>query len=154
MFQACVLGLVHHPSIVKFHGVLRTPTHVCFVMDLLLGGELYDRIIERRTGYPEPEACRLIVQILEAVNHLHSRNIVHRDIKPENFLFDQYAEDPCEGLKLIDFGFSTFIDPTTEVIGASCGTPDYIAPELLLEKPHNQVYYHFISTASHLRPLT
>lgn len=134
--EAHVLGSVDHPAIVKFFGVVRTPRHFCFVMELLQGRELFDRIIECKNGYPEPEACRLITIILEAVDHLHEHGVVHRDIKPENFLFDDNSE--CGMLKLIDFGFATFQTPNGFMIGSSCGTPDYIAPELLLEKPHNQ----------------
>jgi serine/threonine protein kinase len=105
-------------------------------MELLQGGELFDRIIDRKFGYPEPEACRLITIILEAVEHLHERGVVHRDIKPENFLFDDSTDTSM--LKLIDFGFATFKNPNGLMIGSSCGTPDYIAPELLLERPHTE----------------
>lgn len=134
--EAAVLGSVSHKSIVKFYGTVRTPKHFCFVMELLEGGELFDKIIEKKTGYPEPEACRLITTILEAVEHLHAHGVVHRDIKPENFLFD-YRNNAEGALKLIDFGFATFQNPHSDMLGSSCGTPDYIAPELLLEHPHN-----------------
>eukprot|EP00300_Choanocystis_sp_HF-7_P030210 c38986_g1_i1.p1 GENE.c38986_g1_i1~~c38986_g1_i1.p1 ORF type:complete len:932 (+),score=146.15 c38986_g1_i1:40-2796(+) len=135
--EAAVLGSVSHPAIVKFYGIVRTPKYFCFVMELLNGGELFDKIIEQKNGYPEPEACRLITTILEAVEHLHMRGVVHRDIKPENFLFD-FQHNPEGSLKLIDFGFATFQNPHADMLGSSCGTPDYIAPELLLEHPHNQ----------------
>jgi len=136
--EAAVLGSVSHPAIVKFYGIVRTPTHFCFVMELLVGGELFDRIIERKYGYSEPEACRLVSTILEAVEHLHAHGVVHRDIKPENFLFTTKPGETVGQLKLIDFGFATFQDPRFDMLGSSCGTPDYIAPELLLEQPHNQ----------------
>ena len=146
--QAAVLGSVSHPSIVKFYGIVRTPTSFCFVMELLDGGELFDRIIEKKNGFPEPEACRLITTILEAVEHLHVHHVVHRDIKPENFLFD-YRYSSQGMLKLIDFGFATFQNPRADMLGSSCGTPDYIAPELLSERPHNQAH----PPSSHLIPL-
>eukprot|EP00300_Choanocystis_sp_HF-7_P015395 c19037_g1_i2.p1 GENE.c19037_g1_i2~~c19037_g1_i2.p1 ORF type:complete len:332 (+),score=56.21 c19037_g1_i2:45-1040(+) len=126
-----------HDSIVRFYGIVRTPKHFCFVMELLDGGELFEKIIEQQEGYPEPEACRLITTILEAVEHLHKHGVVHRDIKPENFLFD-YRHSSEGVLKLIDFGFATFQNPHANMLGSSCGTPDYIAPELLLERPHNK----------------
>eukprot|EP00300_Choanocystis_sp_HF-7_P015394 c19037_g1_i1.p1 GENE.c19037_g1_i1~~c19037_g1_i1.p1 ORF type:complete len:857 (+),score=165.52 c19037_g1_i1:45-2615(+) len=135
--EAAVLGSVSHDSIVRFYGIVRTPKHFCFVMELLDGGELFEKIIEQQEGYPEPEACRLITTILEAVEHLHKHGVVHRDIKPENFLFD-YRHSSEGVLKLIDFGFATFQNPHANMLGSSCGTPDYIAPELLLERPHNK----------------
>jgi serine/threonine protein kinase len=135
--QAAVLGTVAHASIVQFHGVVRTPTQFCLVMELLNGGELFDRIIEQKHGYPEDVACKYVTNMLEAVEHLHQHGVVHRDIKPENFLFDEHSTGAL--LKLIDFGFATFQNPNGDMSGSSCGTPDYIAPELLLERPHNQV---------------
>lgn len=136
--EIAVLGRVDHKSIVRFYGVVRTPTDVCLVMELLTGGELFDDIIQHKYGYPEPEACRIITTVLEAIAHIHALGMVHRDIKPENFLFDRECSDPAAQLKVIDFGFSTFQNPYHMMVGTSCGTPDYIAPELLLEQPHGQ----------------
>lgn len=143
--EASILGTVHHPAVVKFYGVVRTPEHFCLVMELLLGGELFERMINNARGFPEQKACAIITSILESISHLHECGVVHRDIKPENFLFEKHEDDINEnedgsiGLKLIDFGFATFLDPLNDVFGSSCGTPDYIAPELLLEDPHSFV---------------
>jgi serine/threonine protein kinase len=71
--------------------------------------------------------------ILDAVRYLHANDIVHRDIKPENLLFDGYGESAQ--LKLTDFGFATMYDRSNKLT-ATCGTPEYVAPEILSGRPY------------------
>jgi len=73
--------------------------------------------------------------MLHAVKYLHDNSIVHRDLKPENLIFDRPGEDAI--LKLTDFGFATLYDPKKKLT-ATCGTPEYVAPEILDEKPYGK----------------
>lgn len=126
-----VLARLNHPNIVHFREVVRTPKYYVIVMEILEGGELFDRIVEREK-YDEAHARTITRKILSAVKYLHDHNVVHRDLKPENLLFDTRAESA--ELKLTDFGFAT---TTKKQLTDTCGTPEYVAPEILDEKPYS-----------------
>jgi len=120
-----VLQKLDHPNIVKLREVVRTDKYFCIVMELLGGGELFDRIVEREK-YTEDDAKDVARQILEAIRYVHSKNVVHRDLKPENILF------VGDTLKITDFGFAAIYDKRVGLT-QSCGTPEYVAPEILDE---------------------
>jgi Ca2+-binding EF-hand superfamily protein len=123
--EIAALKLVHHPNIVNLEGLYETRTHMYIVMEKLLGGELYNRIV----GHPrftEVQAAHLIRPLLEAVAYLHDMGIVHRDLKPENILCGENLED----IKLADFGLSKMLLPR-EKMDTACGTLSYVAPEVL-----------------------
>ena len=97
------------------------------------GGELFDRIVEKGS-YTEKDASNLIRQILEAVDYMHQQNIVHRDLKPENLLY--YSNDENSKIMISDFGLSK-IQESGSIMSTACGTPGYVAPEVLSQKPYN-----------------
>jgi serine/threonine protein kinase len=101
---------------------VRTPSSTYLVMELLRGGELFDTIVEKGC-FTEPEAKRVLRQLLSAVAHCHALGIVHRDLKPENLLFSQTAEAAGqEGeaqLKIIDFGYAALLEPGQQLRGLS-----------------------------------
>jgi len=103
------------------------------VQDLLSGGELFDRIIEQ-TFFSEKEAARVIKQIASALVYLHDLNIVHRDLKPENLLLTDKSKDDYD-VKIIDFGLAK---QSTEKMNMPCGTPGYVAPEILKRKKYHK----------------
>lgn len=76
-------------------------------MEICLGGELFDRIIEKEY-FSEKYGAIVFKQILEAINYCHTKNVAHRDLKPENFLFD--TKDDNSDIKIIDFGLSKILD--------------------------------------------
>jgi serine/threonine protein kinase len=102
--------------------------YVYLVMDLMAGGELFDRIVDK-DHYSEKEAKKAMVDILVAIQYTHKQNIVHRDLKPENILYASPADDAA--LKLADFGLAMMLDPN-ELMNSQCGTPGYVAPEVLM----------------------
>lgn len=122
-----IMRTVDHPNIIKLHDVFETENDLYLVMELCRGGELFDRIKERRQ-YSEKEAQDVLRQICEGVNVLHERKIAHCDLKPDNFLF--VSKDPASPLKIIDFGMSKSLR-RREYLKHLRGTPYYIAPEVL-----------------------
>ncbi|CAM9363964.1 unnamed protein product, partial [Phaeothamnion confervicola] len=118
---------ISHPHIVQLIEVFRE-AHMCYlVMELVRGGELFDRIVAR-TCYDEVTARGIVRLLLMTVHYLHSHNVVHRDIKPENLLLMRHNDD-CQ-VKIADFGFAEHIS-VLEECSAVCGTPQYVAPEIL-----------------------
>lgn len=95
----------------------------------LIGGDLFDAIT-RVTRFPESEARIMIRHLASAMAYLHSLSIVHRDIKPENLLVELDEDGRVTQLKLADFGLACEV---TEPLTAVCGTPTYVAPEILME---------------------
>uniref|UniRef100_A0A8I3X1G5 Protein kinase domain-containing protein n=1 Tax=Callithrix jacchus TaxID=9483 RepID=A0A8I3X1G5_CALJA len=103
------------------------------VLRRVTGGELFDRIMERGS-YTEKDASHLVGQVLGAISYLHSLGIVHRDLKPENLLYATPFED--SKIMISDFGLSKI--QAGNVLGTACGTPGYVVPELLEQKPYRK----------------
>ncbi|KAK5931257.1 hypothetical protein CgunFtcFv8_027420 [Champsocephalus gunnari] len=122
-----VLLRLHHPNIIQLKDIFETDTDIALVLELVTGGELFDRIVERGY-YSERDAAHVIKQILEAVAYLHENGVVHRDLKPENLLYADLSLDAP--LKIADFGLSKIIDDQV-TMKTVCGTPGYCAPEIL-----------------------
>lgn len=117
-----------HPNIVVLEEIFETETHVFLILEIVNGGELFDKIVELQF-YSEKVASQLIAQVMSATVHLHEKNIVHRDLKPENLLLESDKDD--SPVKLADFGLSAFAKPGDKLTKA-VGTPGYIAPEILM----------------------
>uniref|UniRef100_A0A6I8MY27 Calcium/calmodulin-dependent protein kinase type IV n=1 Tax=Ornithorhynchus anatinus TaxID=9258 RepID=A0A6I8MY27_ORNAN len=127
-----VLLRLSHPNIIKLKEIFETPSEIALILELVTGGELFDRIVERGF-YSELDAAHVVKQILEAVAYLHANGVVHRDLKPENLLYADLSPDAP--LKIGDFGLSKIVDEqgTMKTI---CGTPGYCAPEILHGGPY------------------
>jgi len=121
-----ILRKLRHPHIVNLKEVVLTDDYTYIIMELLSGGELFNRIVEK-VCFPEAEAKDLFAQILTSMQYLHSLDIVHRDVKPENIL---YVSEGSTKVKLIDFGYAGIWKAEQPLTGL-CGTPDYVAPEVL-----------------------
>ncbi|GAA5809353.1 hypothetical protein MFLAVUS_002761 [Mucor flavus] len=130
-----ILKKVRHSHIVSLHDIFESDDAVYIVTDLCTGGELFQRIVERGT-YTEATAADLVRQMLEGLVYLHSEDIVHRDIKPENLLFKTPEEDA--DLLITDFGLSKLLKNNNEILTTACGTPGYVAPEVLLGSGHGK----------------
>ncbi|NXO51930.1 KCC1A kinase, partial [Aramus guarauna] len=125
---------IKHPNIVALDDIYESGTHLYLIMQLVSGGELFDRIVEKGF-YTERDASALIRQILDAVKYLHDMGIVHRDLKPENLLY--YSLDEDSKIMISDFGLSK-IEGCGSVMSTACGTPGYVAPEVLAQKPYSK----------------
>lgn len=116
-------------DVVYLYDVFEDDTHVHLVLELCTGGELWSRI---RTGtYSEAQAASVMRTIFRVIAQCHSKNVVYRDIKPDNFLFLTNKEN--SPLKATDFGLATYFTPG-ETLTRRCGTPSYIAPEVVGRK--------------------
>jgi serine/threonine protein kinase len=124
-----------HPNIVTLYDYFETPNNLYLVMDLCTGGELFDRIYNRGHYY-EADAADIVRTVCSAVAYLHEKNIVHRDIKAENMLFKGKEENAP--LLIADFGLSKIIDNQITVLMTTCGTPGYMAPEVIARTGHGK----------------
>jgi len=122
-----------HPNIVQLLETYEDRSKVYLVMELVTGGELFDRIVEKGS-YTEKDAADLIRQVLEAVDYMHEQGVVHRDLKPENLLY--YCPDEDSKIMISDFGLSKMED--SGIMATACGTPGYVAPEVLAQKPYGK----------------
>uniref|UniRef100_A0A8C3AFK7 Doublecortin-like kinase 3 n=1 Tax=Cyclopterus lumpus TaxID=8103 RepID=A0A8C3AFK7_CYCLU len=128
--ELSLLGSLCHPRIVRLLAHHHTHTHSYLVMELVSGGDLFEAISERGK-FPEGESGLMVSDVSEALNYIHCKSIVHRDLKPENLLvsIEHMAAGICR-LKLADFGLAMVV---TEPVFTICGTPTYVAPEILCE---------------------
>ncbi|KAF9939225.1 hypothetical protein BGZ65_011235 [Modicella reniformis] len=126
--EIAVLSRVRHRNCVSLLEMFETEDAVYLVTDLAEGGELFDELL-KKGSYTEGDAARLVREILLGVEYLHSMGIVHRDLKPENLLFLDKSENAR--LMITDFGLSKMLTSGNDVLMTACGTPGYVAPEVL-----------------------
>ena len=124
--EVSILKEVTHPNIIHMHDFYEEEKSFYLVMELMEGGELFDRIVQK-SYYNEKEARDLVMILLDSINYLHERNIAHRDLKPENLLLASLEND--SEIRLADFGFAKKV--TEAGLKTQCGTPGYVAPEIL-----------------------
>jgi len=131
-----IMKTVNHPTILKLIEMYEDAENVYIVMELVDGNELFDRIVDRGY-YSEKSTVHIVKQILEAIRYLHEHNIAHRDLKPENLLCS--GEGSAEVVKIADFGLSKiFAGANGEPLQTSCGTPGYVAPEVLTSDSYDE----------------
>ncbi|KAG7351852.1 serine/threonine protein kinase [Nitzschia inconspicua] len=126
-----VLSVVNHPFIMKLHYAFQSPDKLYLVLDYCPGGELFFHL-SRFRRFPERVARFYSAELLLALGHLHKRGIIYRDLKPENVLLDADGH-----VKLGDFGLAKAgIRHAYEGATSMCGTPEYMAPEVLAQQGH------------------
>lgn len=123
-----VMRKLNHPNLVQFIDYFEGVDYNYLVMELMSGGELFTRIVEKEK-YSEKEAQRLIRTLTDAMGYCHSAGVVHRDLKPENILLANDSDDAP--IKIADFGFAKFDKGNAHQLSTACGTPGYVAPEIL-----------------------
>mmetsp|Transcript_2042 Transcript_2042/g.4084 ORF Transcript_2042/g.4084 Transcript_2042/m.4084 type:complete len:740 (-) Transcript_2042:194-2413(-) len=126
-----ILSSVNHPFVVNLVSTFQDDTSLYMLQECVQGGELFSVIhTERRDGVPFNHARFYAACILESLSHLHNRHICYRDLKPENVLID--GDGYCV---LVDLGFAKIVQEKTYTL---CGTPEYLAPEIVLSKGHDK----------------
>ncbi|KAG1326578.1 CBL-interacting serine/threonine-protein kinase 5 [Cocos nucifera] len=130
--EISVMRLVRHPHVVELKEVMATKTRIFFVMEYVRGGELFAKVLRGRL--PEDQARRYFQQLISAVDFCHSRGVSHRDLKPENLLLDEAGN-----LKVSDFGLSALPEQLRQdgLLHTQCGTPAYVAPEVLRKRGYD-----------------
>ena len=113
----------------KFCGNFETINEFIMLMEQLNGGEVYQRILKVRR-FSEKDSALIINDVIKGLMYIHGIQILHRDLKLENILFSNRENNL--GVKIVDFGIATFTDRTD--IFKHCGTPGYVAPEMLHDK--------------------
>merc|ERR1719383_1055716 len=136
--EVSIMKRCSHPNIVQLFEEYETNDSIYLVMELVKDGDLFDAIT-RHQKFEERVAARMVRDVASALSYLHSSSIVHRDLKPENLLV-VYGKDGAGGgggggggvpsLKLADFGLAMVVE---EPLVTVCGTPTYVAPEILTE---------------------
>jgi protein kinase A len=124
-----ILTYIEHPFLILTDGYFQDERYIYLVLEIINGGELftYLRSVEK---FPVDQALFYGAQVVLMFEYLHSKNIIYRDLKPENILIDKSGY-----LKLTDFGFAKICEGRTYTL---CGTPEYLAPEILLNKGHGK----------------
>lgn len=127
--EVTILNLIDHPLLIRMYGLAQDERYIYIVMEYISGGELFT-YLRTVQSLKNDDAKFYAAQIILMFEHLHSMDIVYRDLKPENLLIDTIGY-----LKLTDFGFAKKLDGRTYTL---CGTPEYLAPEILLQKGHGK----------------
>lgn len=124
-----MLGMVKHPFLITLWGTFQDSKNLYMVMDFIEGGELFS-LLRKSQRFPNPVAKFYAAEVTLALDYLHSMDIIYRDLKPENLLLDRHGH-----LKITDFGFAKEVPDITWTL---CGTPDYLAPEVVASKGYNK----------------
>lgn len=127
-----ILEALKHPFLMTLRYAFQTETKLYFVLDYYVGGELFFHLKKKRR-FTEQEARIIVAETALALGHLHSLDVIYRDLKPENVLLDDRGH-AC----LTDFGLSKDLGPDNQEAKTFCGTPEYLAPEIVRNKGHSK----------------
>ncbi|KAL6655578.1 hypothetical protein ACP70R_006404 [Stipagrostis hirtigluma subsp. patula] len=130
--EISIMRMVRHPNVVGIREVLASRSRVFVVMEHARGGELFAKVARGRLA--EDRARRYFQQLVAAVGFCHSRGVAHRDLKPENLLLDEAGD-----LKVTDFGLAALPEQLRHdgLLHTQCGTPAYVAPEVLRKRGYD-----------------
>lgn len=121
------MKLLDHDRIIHLHELYETTHSIYLVMDLVTGGELLKSLMSNEV-YDLLKIINVMKKLLEVLKYLKLKKVAHRDLKPENILLRNEADNT--DILIADFGLSTLLNGS-EIIFNHCGTPGYIAPEVL-----------------------
>mmetsp|Transcript_25791 Transcript_25791/g.42345 ORF Transcript_25791/g.42345 Transcript_25791/m.42345 type:complete len:588 (-) Transcript_25791:400-2163(-) len=132
--EVSILGKLRHPNVILFMGACTQPPNLCIVTEFLDGGSLYDAMHKRHVKFNRKQIIKMMVQAARGLNYLHlsKPRIIHRDLKSLNLLVDDFWN-----VKICDFGLSC-IKADLGVLKEQVGTPAFMAPELLQNRPYDE----------------
>ncbi|KAE9598922.1 hypothetical protein Lal_00022336 [Lupinus albus] len=130
--EISIMRRLRHPNVVQLYEVMASKTKIYFVMECVKGGELFDKV--SRGKLREDVARKYFQALIDAVDYCHSKGVFHRDLKPENVLLDENGD-----LKISDFGLSALLESRKidGLLHTTCGTPAYVAPEVIKKKGYD-----------------
>ena len=128
-----------HPFVLKLIGKAQDSNQLYLILEICQGGELWSLLYQSRSlprtsigGFSEATARIYAAQVIAGLGYIHSQGYMYRDLKPENLMID------CHGyLKIVDFGFCKPVPAAGKKSQTLCGTPEYLSPELVLQRGHN-----------------
>ncbi|KAF9971240.1 hypothetical protein BGZ73_005842 [Actinomortierella ambigua] len=127
--EKLILSQVHFPFIVNLFTTFQDDRNLYMLLEYVIGGELFSHL--RKAGRFTNDMTRFYAaEIVLAIEYLHARDIIYRDLKPENLLLDSNGH-----IKITDFGFAKRVEDRTWTL---CGTPEYLAPEIIQSKGHGK----------------
>ncbi|XP_073270948.1 CBL-interacting serine/threonine-protein kinase 3-like isoform X1 [Primulina huaijiensis] len=131
--EIATMKLIKHPNVIRLYEVMASKTKIFIIMEFVTGGELFDTIV-KHGRMQEDEARKYFQQLINAVDYCHSRGVFHRDLKLENLLLDTEGN-----LKVSDFGLSALSQQIRDdgLLHTTCGTPNYVAPEVLNDRGYD-----------------
>ncbi|KAK8827705.1 hypothetical protein WA577_007252 [Blastocystis sp. JDR] len=133
--EISIMNKLKHPNLVNLIEVLGCKSKIFMVLEYVPNGELFDYIL-KKGRLQEDEARKFFRQLITGISYMHNHNICHRDIKPENLLLDKDMN-----IKISDFGLSAFIGEdaydSSSLQHTTCGSPNYVAPEVLKDSGYN-----------------
>mmetsp|Transcript_31317 Transcript_31317/g.91325 ORF Transcript_31317/g.91325 Transcript_31317/m.91325 type:complete len:519 (-) Transcript_31317:170-1726(-) len=132
--EVAIMSALSHPHIVPLIDFFEEKDCYFLVMELMSGGDLFDRIGKKKT-YSEADARDLVLKMLKAMAYCHAHKIAHCDMKPKNLLL--MSEDNDSYIKLADFGFAARCH-VPKSLTKQCGTPFFVSPEILMRQPYDQ----------------
>eukprot|EP00041_Stephanoeca_diplocostata_P013677 m.241797 g.241797 ORF g.241797 m.241797 type:complete len:354 (-) comp19425_c0_seq1:360-1421(-) len=124
-----ILACIKFPFIVNLLAHFKDNSNLYMVMEFVIGGEMFS-VLRAEQKFTEQRTQFYAAQIVLALEYLQHLNVIYRDLKPENLLFDERGY-----LKITDFGFAKYVEGRTWTL---CGTPEYLAPEIILSKGYNR----------------
>lgn len=119
---------VPHPGICRLFEVIRSKQAVCLILEVLRGGDVLQRIVEKDM-LDEKEAARVVRSVANTLGFLHGLGIIHRDLKPDNLMYR--TKDKESEVVIVDFGVAKHLNKPTDFAMSACGTPLYLAPEVI-----------------------
>ena len=134
LHEVNIMNHLHHDNVVAVVDFFEEDDFFYIVMELMAGGDVFDRIIDLH-NYTEKDARDLAKTLLLAVDYMHQSGVVHRDIKPQNIFLESKSNNSA--IKVGDFGFAKRVH-TPKSLNQRCGTPSYVAPEILKNQPYDQ----------------
>lgn len=135
--EVTILKALHHKNIVRVYDSFEQEKEFLIVMEYIKGGELFTKIVDEEVQFTEEKTRKIVKTLAEALRHCKDRGVVHRDLKPENILLTSDGDD--FDIKIVDFNLGKKLDPevvTFDILETMCGTPNYVAPEVLSKKPY------------------
>ena len=126
-----IMQMLDCPFCIDIHETLEDDSYLDIVMEYADNGSLLSHVVSYGS-FREEEAANIICEVMFALYFLHKEGILHRDIKLENLMLDKY-----NNVRLIDFGMSKVTESSQALLHTACGTPDYVAPEVILREPYS-----------------
>lgn len=133
LYEIKMMREMNFKRVLKLHELYEGENFIYCLCELYRGSDLMNSIV-KKGAQPESKALSIIYQIIESLNYMHSKKIIHRDIKPENIIFKGTQENI--DIALVDLGFATFEEDYKKLF-VRCGTPGFVAPEVLNDKEYN-----------------